>query len=214
MKLVLSFIFVLNLLFVFSSCSAKTKEVYNKPALYWYDEILKSLRFGDLEKADDFYISLVSEHFRSPILKETMLILFNAHLKEEEFLLSSFYLDEYIKRFGTLENIEFIEFLKIKAGYMSISTASKNQKLLLDTITRTGIFLNRYPNSKYLHEAKNMFSSLSLAKMYQNDKNANLYRKLGKEKAYEYYKNQTKEQWLKSISYAKPEIPWYKQLFE
>lgn len=204
------------LITVFSlfSCSVKDNEIYNKPALYWYDEILKSLKFGDLDKADDLYISLASEHFRSPILKETMLILSSSHLSEDEFLLASFYLDEYIKKFSTLENVEFIQFLKIKSGYLSIQTASKNQKLLLDTIARTNFFISSYNKSLYIEEVKSMFLSLSITRMYQNDKNANLYKKLGKPKAYEYYKNQTEERWLKNIPYNDPKISWYRQIFE
>lgn len=210
-------IFALTLfsVFIFIGCATKnTKDVYNKPALYWYKEILKSIRFQDLEKADDHYISMASEHFRSPLLREAMLILSNAHLRADEYILASFYIDEYIKRFSSLENIEFIEFLKIKTAYLSIKTVNKNQKLLLDTTAKVTSFINENKNSIYLDEAKNMLTNLKLSTKYLNDKSATLYKKLGKQKAYKYYKGLFDEKWADNLEYNKPEIPWYKTIFE
>jgi len=36
------------MLFAFFGCADKNKEVYNKPALYWYGEIIKKIKDFDL----------------------------------------------------------------------------------------------------------------------------------------------------------------------
>jgi len=41
---------------------------YDKPAIYWYKKIIESLSESNFDKADNYYISLRSEHSRSPLL--------------------------------------------------------------------------------------------------------------------------------------------------
>ena len=49
-----------------------------------------------------------------------MLILVNAHIDEEEYVLANFYLDEYIKRFGLSKDIDYARYLKIKSKFLRI----------------------------------------------------------------------------------------------
>ena len=60
-------------------------------------KMIKQIANNDLDKADDTYTSLESEHRNSPLLETSLLILINAHMDEEEYALSNFYLDEYTK---------------------------------------------------------------------------------------------------------------------
>ena len=62
-----------------SACSLKTNsgldlDEVNKSADYWYQNMLKEIRNGDLEKADSYFVSLQSEHLNSPLLSEAMLM--------------------------------------------------------------------------------------------------------------------------------------------
>ncbi|NCB12314.1 MAG: outer membrane protein assembly factor BamD, partial [Erysipelotrichia bacterium] len=54
--------------FVFTACSSKEEQEYNKPALYWYNKMMKQISSGDLDQADDTYTSLESEHRNSPFI--------------------------------------------------------------------------------------------------------------------------------------------------
>jgi outer membrane protein assembly factor BamD len=203
------------LLAFITGCSKKEEAVYNKSALYWYKNILKEVQFLDLEKADDYYLSLSSEHFRSPLLKEAMLILTKAHMEQEEYLLAKFYLDEYIKKFGSTSDTEFIKFLKIKSAYLSIKNPNRNQELLLNTIAKAKNFINFYPLSLYKQKVQTMLTRLHLAQIYLNDKIAHLYTKLDKPKASSFYKSKNDRiEWLKNIEYKAPDISWLRQIFE
>ena len=39
--------------FVLTACSSKNDEEYNKPAIYWYNKMLKQIASSDLDAADD-----------------------------------------------------------------------------------------------------------------------------------------------------------------
>jgi outer membrane protein assembly factor BamD len=106
---------------LFSGCADKQEELFNKPALFWYEQIVKDIKDQDLESADLHFTSMASEHVASPLLEETMLILAHAHIGEEEYKLANFYLDEYIKRFGNPAKVEYARFLKIKANFASFA---------------------------------------------------------------------------------------------
>ncbi len=126
---------VASLVAFMSGCASKDKEVFNMPATYWYEEIAKQIKSQDLEKADSFYTSLASEHIESPLLPDAMMMLANAHMQDEEYVLANFYLDEYLKRYGSKANADHVRFMKIKANYEAFPNPNRNQQLLVDTLT-------------------------------------------------------------------------------
>ena len=214
MKFFKSVILVVLLFLVFG-CSEKEKTaIYNKPAIFWYQSILKEIKNQDLEKADDFYTSLASEHAESPLLHEAMLILAQAHMQEEEYLLANFYLDEYIKRYGDKKNSEYARFLKIKANFESFKYPNRNQQLLLDTIKNTQSFIKEYPNSEYKPMVETVLVKLKLANLELTKEIASLYKRIDKQKAAKIYKKRVDSSPLKNSNVIEPEIPWYRAIFE
>ena len=202
-------------LLLISGCSTKDKvEVYNKPAIYWYEQITKEIKNQDLEKADDYFTSLSSEHVESPLLKTSMLILANAHMEEEEYILANFYLDEYIKRYGDRKNSEYAKFLKIKANFESFSHPNRNQQLTIDTIRNTKEFLAEYPDSQYKPMVNTILVKLRLANLQLTKETANLYDRIDKPKAHKIYEARIKKSALNDANMIKPHVPWYRAWFE
>jgi outer membrane protein assembly factor BamD len=202
------------MLLVFAGCSDKNKEVYNKPALYWYEQIVKKIKDFDLEEADNLYTSLVSEHVSSPLLPEAMLILAQAHMQEEEYLLANFYLDEYIKRYGNSKRSEYARFMKIKANFESFPNPNRNQQLLLDTMVQTKEFVDKYPNSEYRPMVETMYVKLKLGEHFLIKNIADLYTRVDKPKAAKKYQEEFDNSPLKNAKMIKPNIPWYRSWFE
>lgn len=201
-------------LFAFLGCADKNKEVYNKPALYWYEQIVKKIKDFDLEEADNLYTSLSSEHISSPLLPEAMMILAQAHMAEEEYLLANFYLDEYIKRFGSSKTSEYARYMKIKANFESFPNPNRNQQLLLDTMAQTKDFVDKYPESKYRPMVETMFVKLKLGEHFMIKNIADLYTRIDKPEAAKIYQKKFDESGLKSAKMIKPNIPWYRSWFE
>ncbi|MFK5881819.1 MAG: outer membrane protein assembly factor BamD [Sulfurospirillum sp.] len=214
MKILKVLIATLFLLLVVG-CSNKNKiAVYNKPALYWYEQIVKEIKNQDLEKADDYFTSLSSEHVESPLLKTSMLILANAHMEEEEYILANFYLDEYIKRYGDRKNSQYAKFLKIKANFESFVHPNRNQELIINTIKNTKEFLAQYPNSQYNPMVNTILVKLELANLQTDEEIAGLYKRIDKPKASKIYKEKIDKSSLKNANMIKPHVPWYRAWFE
>ena len=204
---------MLGITIFFGGCSKKMDE-YNKPAIYWYGKMVHSISNGDLEKADSYYSSLQGEHIASPLLKEATMILAIAHMHDEEYLLSEHFLDEYIKRYATLNEKEFADFLKIKSMYKALPNPRRDQMLIAKTITSAKKFKKNYPNSMYMGMVDTMLLRLQMAQAVLNETIASLYDRLDKPRAARYYRELSKTPWLDFRDVRRAENPWYREWFE
>lgn len=193
--------------FLLAGCGGdeSTVEEFNKPALYWYQKIAKSISSGHMDKADAYYISLKSEHMRSPMMPDAIIMLAHAHMNKEEYLLANFYLDEYNKRFGAGSNREYIEFLKVKASFLGIKDVYKDQKLIEDTITNAKIFINRYPGSAYQPLIHTLLVRLYMTQYLLNENIAALYERTGKDAAAKIYREKNRDSVVQQSDITPPE---------
>lgn len=162
---------------LFFGCAKKTKEsIYNR-AIFWYQGILREILFLNLETADNYYSSLQSEHINSPLVPDAMLALGQAHLKKKEFVLAEYYFDEYIKRFGNQDNIDYLKSMKLQSRYYAFKNHSKDQEFMSNTIGMLNDFVDKYPNSRFLNQVEYMQVKFILGQNELNRAIANVYRK-------------------------------------
>ncbi len=204
----IGYIVIAAFLIFMSGCSSKEEAEYNKPAIYWYEKIIKSVSHDNLDKADEYFTSLESEHISSPFIPEAMLILAQAHMDNEEYLMANFYLDEYIKRYGTSRKREFAEFLKIKASFLGFKNINRDQKLLQDTIKNALNYKKRYANSEFVPLVDTILTKLYMAEYILNKNIMLLYQRRDKPKAAKIYEEKLKKSWLEESEIIKPES-WY-----
>lgn len=195
-------------------CSKKDAvNEYDKPALYWYQSIVKEVASSNLDKADNLYISLRSEHTRSPLLPTATMILAQAHMEDQAYIMADYYLDEYLKKYASGSKIEEAKFLKIKAAFLGIKDINKEQKLMLDTLTNVNKFTKSYPNSIYLPIVNTIQVRLQMAQYMLNENIASLYHRLGKDKASEIYKNKNKNSPLNMTDIKAPKVGFLESIF-
>lgn len=206
-------IIVLATSIFFGGC-AKDVEEYNKPAIYWYSKMVNAVSDDNLEKADDYYSSLQGEHIGSPLLPEATMILAIAHMHVEEYLLSEHFLNEYIKRYANPNEREFAEFLKIKSKYMALPNPRRDQVLIIDAIAQAQKFKQEYPGSEYYNLVDAMLTNLYMAQALLNEGIAQLYDRLDKPKAANYYRSIKPEPWINWDSVERANVPWYREWFE
>ncbi len=211
---IINVLIVASLVALISGCASKDKEVFNMPATYWYEEIAKEIKAQDLEKADSRYTSLASEHIESPLLPDAMMMLANAHIQDEEYVLANFYLDEYLKRYGNKANADHVRYMKIKANYEAFPNPNRNQQLLLDTIVQTKDFLAKYPNSKFRPLAETILARLEMGEYFLNENIKDLYNRVDKPNAAELYDEKLKKSSLGDAKIIEPNVPWYRSWFE
>ncbi len=200
-------ILLLVSIYLFTGCAdklQKEEELFNKPAAFWYKQIIKTVKMGNLDKADEAYTSLSSEHVASPLLKEALLILAQAHKEQEEYIMANFYIDEYTKRFARSKNIEYLKYLKIESNYQSFKKINRDQKLLLDTIATANAYIKKFPTSPYNPLVNTMLTRLYLTEHMLNKNIASLYKKTGKKKAAKLYKEKVNNSWLKNTDAIAP----------
>jgi outer membrane protein assembly factor BamD len=202
-------------IFILSACSSKQETAeYNKPASYWYNQMLKQISQNQLDSADDTYTSLESEHRNSPLLASANLIIAIAHMDEEEYAMANYYFDEYLKRFVKQNNIDHVRYLKIKAKFLAFKNQFREQELVYETIEETKNFITSYPNSKYLYLVKTIQSRLYMAKASFDNEIAQLYARIDKPEASKVYINRSKNSWEDFSSIKKVDLPWYRSIFE
>lgn len=199
---------------VFSGCSDKEEMLSNKSANYWYQKIINSIAISNFNQADDYYSSLYSEHVSSPLLPNAMLLLSKAHADFDELLLSQYYLDEYLKRFGNTQEREYVEYLKVKNAYLSYKHPNRNQKFLDETIATLEKFTQKYPNSTYLPIVHQMLLRLELGREVLKKEIAKLYKKMDKPKAEAFYQQKSRIPELGSDDIKMPHRFWMRKLFE
>ncbi|OCS05024.1 outer membrane protein assembly factor BamD [Campylobacter fetus] len=209
-----SVIFAVSLL-VFVGCSDKNdNELFNLTPDGWYSQIIEDIKGNDLDSADKHYVSFASEHVASPLLEQILLILAQAHVDEEQYILANFYLDEYIKRYGTKQSIEFAQYLKIKTNFDSFTKPNRNQKLMQDSINEIEKFLNAYPNTQYRPLIETMLVKFRLARQYLYTQIYDLYERTDRGESAEIYKDKLESSPLNNVDSIKPKLPWYMRPFE
>jgi outer membrane protein assembly factor BamD len=179
------------LAFMFVGCASSTEDVeeFNKPALYWYKKIGQSISDNNMDKADAYYISLKSEHMRSPLMPTAIMMLAHAHMNNEKYLLANYYLDEYNKRYGESENREYTDFMKLKASFLGVKDVYKDQKLIMDSIEKAKTYIYRYPGSAYAPLVNTLLIRLHMSQYLLNENIAALYDRTGKPKAAKIYRD-------------------------
>ncbi len=206
MKLKRTVLVAIALAFLFVGCANKDEVAeFNKPALYWYKKIGKSISDGNMDKADAYYISLKSEHMRSPLMPTAIMMLAHAHMNKEEYLLANYYLDEYNKRFGEGDDREYTDFMKLKAAFLGIKDVYKDQKLIMDSIANANRYLVRYPGSAYAPLVNTILVRLHMSQYLLNENIAALYERTGKPDAAEIYREKNSDSVVEMTDITPPE---------
>jgi len=208
-----SFLVVLSLLFMVGCSSKSAVGEYDKPALYWYKKIVKSVAQSNFDKADNYYVSLRSEHMRSPLLPTATLLLAQAHMQDKSYIMSDYYLDEYLKKYAKQGEVEHAKFLKIKAAFLGIKNINKDQKLMMDTLADVDQFITTYPRSIYRPMVDTLKVRLHMAQYMLNENIARLYERVGKDRAAKIYREKNSRSPLKSADINPPEAGFLEKLF-
>ena len=201
--------------YAFTGCASKQEpKEYNKPAIYWYNKMIKQISNYNLDDADDTFTSLESEHRNSPFISSAMMIIATAHMEEEEYAMANYYLDEYLKRYSLKRDADYIRYLKIKSNFMAFKSQFREQNLLDETLIKTDEFIQKYPNSEYIHLVQTIKSRLLMARSIFDKEIAELYGRIDEPEAKKFYEAKASKNWKNLDDIEKVSVPWYKAIFE
>ncbi len=211
---IIKIVFIATLAYVFTGCSSKQTEEYNKPAIYWYNKMIKQISNYQIDAADDTFTSLESEHRNSPLLPSAIMIIAVTHMEEEEYAMANYYFDEYLKKYSLKKNADFIRYLKIKSNFLAFKNQFREQELLSKTIIASDNFISDYPNSQYINLVKTIKSRLLMSKAIFDKEISELYERIEKPKAQEFYAQKASKNWKNTDTIKKVDVPWYRAIFE
>lgn len=190
----------------FIACAHKDpNKLHNE--LKIHQQLKKDIDNTFLDNADDDLMNLEAEFPSSPYIKSDLLTLYLAHLKNEDYILAKFYLNQYEKRFATSKEIPWCEYQKIKIDFLSYKNAYTNQEKILKLIQKCKNYTLTFPNSTFLPEINTIYIKALLTKKYLDDKIYRLYKRIGKNKAADLYKTNIPK------DSKPPKVPWYKKIF-
>jgi len=200
---------------IITGCASKQEDQeYNKPAVYWYNKMIKQISQSEIDKADDTYTSLESEHRKSPLLPSAIMIIGNAHMDIEEYQMANYYFDDYLKKYSLKKDADYIRYLKIKSNFLAFKSEFREQELLIKTLVATDTFIKQHPDSKYIHLVNTMKARLLMAKSSFDQEISELYSRIDKPKAQEVYAKRAKNSWKDLDSIEPVKTPWYIAIFE
>jgi len=211
---ILNLMIITSLVYIFTGCASKEREEYNKPAIYWYNKMIRQISNYQLDDADNTFTSLESEHRNSPLLPGAIMIIAISHMEDEEYALANYYFDEYLKKYSIEKNADYIRFLKIKSNFLAFESQFREQNLLTKTITATNNFIKEYPKSQYIYLVKDIQSRLLMAKSLFDVEISELYDRIDKPKANVFYKEKASKDWDDVNNIEKIDVPWYRSIFE
>ncbi len=168
---------------------------------------------SNLDKADNYYISLRSEHTHSQLLPTATLILANAHIDDGSYIMADYYLDEYLKKYATGRRVEYIKFMKLKASFLRLKDINRDQNLILKAIKEADSFITRYPNSIYRALAETIKVRLHMAEYLLNEDIANLYERIGKYGASKIYRDKNRNSVLNLTDIKPPKEGFLDKIF-
>lgn len=202
-------------IYIFNGCTSKQEQQeYNKPATYWYNKMLDNISTYNLDLADETFTSLQSEHRNSPLLSSALLLLANAHMKNEEYELAIYYYDSYSLKYENRSLNDYIRYLRIKAKFMAFEQRFRDQNLINETLNDINLFIDNYPNSKYILLVKTMKNRLLMSNSLLDLEIADLYKRKDKPEAYRYYMKKAQASWQETKTIKEPSVSWYRKIFE
>jgi len=213
-KKILNIILLSTFIYIFTGCSAKEEEEYNKPAIYWYNKMINEISNYQLDQADDTFTSLESEHRNSPLLPSAIMIIAISHMEDEEYAMANYYFDEYLKKYSLKQNADYIRYLKIKSNFLAFKSQFREQDLLTKTLLATDKFILDYPESQYIYLVKTIQSRLLMSKAIFDKEISELYERVEKPKAKKFYEKKARTNWKELNSIEKIDVPWYRYIFE
>ncbi|PSM52523.1 beta-barrel assembly machinery complex, BamD/YfiO lipoprotein [Campylobacter blaseri] len=214
MKFFIRLICLTFIVAIITGCGSKKSGVYNLPPHAWYEQISKDIRDGNLKAANEHYMQFSSEHISSPLLEPTLLILAQSNIHNHKYMEANEYLNQYIRRYGTREKIEYATFLKIKANYESFKRPNRNQNLIKHSINEINNFLINYPQTQYRPLAETMLIKFKLAEFYLDQNIQDLYERTDRNISAKVYEEKIQNSKLKDANLVPPQLPWYRAFFE
>ncbi|NAY90707.1 outer membrane protein assembly factor BamD [Muricauda sp. JGD-17] len=173
-------IFSLFLLFVFMvSCSEYQKVLKNEDVKAKYELAEKFYEKGDFKRANRLYEQIAPKYVGKPQGERVMFFFADSYFKNEDYYLSGYQFERFIKSYPKSDKIQEASFLGAKSYYELSPVYSLDQTDTDKALVKLQNFINTYPDSEYFEEANKMARELTSKKEKKQLEIAKQFAKLG-----------------------------------
>jgi len=201
--------------FLFTACSQQHLETpYNKSFDYWEKEITTNLEENDLEKLKTNFIIFSNEHRKSSFLPGISRKIINKLIKEKKWEEALFFINNHLEKFISKKDEDLTSFNLIEARYHLLDLPNRLQNKYIELLQAITLFKTTYPYSIYLESIKSIEHKLKIKKAFFDKDISDLYKRIGKRKASNYYKKLYLDSGIDLDKNKKPKSPIYRRIFE
>jgi len=194
--------FLLSLLLLgLTACSTQIKDVAvplvevpkkQESAKRQLQNIKEAIANNKLRHADDLYLSLRGAYSEANEVADAILLLSQAHIDAEEYLLSKYYADSYITEYPNGRRLDKAAFLRVKSVFFQFKSNQTDPTLQKQMHGDSKVFLKHFSKSQYIPKVKRMYTEFKKILFTKNEEIAKAYEKMGKVKAAKYYRDKNR----------------------
>ncbi len=159
-KLVSKLSLVLIIIFFLFSCNEYQKLLKSDNNSEKYSAAETYYNLGDFRRANRIFEDIMPFYRGKPQAERLVFFHANSYFNLKMYYLSAAQFEKFIKSYPKSEKFEEANFMIAKCYYMLSPIYSLDQKDTNIAIEKLQIFLNNYPNSKYVKEVNNLISEL------------------------------------------------------
>ncbi|WP_112379659.1 outer membrane protein assembly factor BamD [Flagellimonas maritima] len=174
-----AFLSILTIIILFSSCSEYQKVLKNEEVKPKYDLAQKFYDEGDFKRANRLYEQIVPKYVGKPQGERVMFFFANTYFQLEDYYLSGYQFERFIKSYPKSDKIQEATFLGAKSYYELSPRYSLDQTDTDKALTKLQSFINTYPDSEYFEESNTMAKELTSKKEKKQIEIAKQFNKLG-----------------------------------
>src|SRR5690606_10999086 len=163
-----------------SSCSEYQKVLKNTDVKPKYDLAEKLYNEGDYKRAVRLFEQIAPQYVGKPQGERVMFFFADAYFKTEDYYLSGYQFERFVKSYPRSEKIQEASFLGAKSHYELSPAYSLDQTETDKALAKLQTFINTYPESEYFEEANAMATELTTKKEKKQLEIAKQFNKLGK----------------------------------
>jgi outer membrane protein assembly factor BamD len=144
-----------------------------------YEKAVAYYEKGDYYRAQTLFDELVTILKGTDKAENILFYYANCHYKQKDYVLGAYYFDNFAKTFPYSEFTEEASYTSAYCYYLSSPRFSLDQTDTYKAIEAMQLFINKFPESKYITEANDIIEKLRSKLEEKSFQNARLYYKIG-----------------------------------
>lgn len=173
MKKIISLLFVV---IVFGSCGEYQKALKNEDVAVKFEMSTKLYDAGNYSKAIRLFEQIAPSYRGKPQAEKLFYMFSQSYYKTRQYYLAGYQFESFVSGYPKSEKIEEAAFLGARSFSMLSPIYSLDQADTFKAIEKLQVFIDTYPNSKYLDEANKTLKELNEKiekKVFENAKGYN-----------------------------------------